>query len=227
MERCDRVSFKPTVAAVVTLSILAGCSAPRGYHYEVGGLTPVPNDRCMYPQIRSAGAISYLNANVGKPGGPPGPVVTIENPRTPQGMIESPENLTCHATIIFRGGSRQSGDISFYNPGGNAPLDVSWVSDSQMAEERRAHERAIERKAQECSREARAQIPFILDLGSRPFIVKTSNATDESYGGTMQCFLYLHWSNGLVEAGTFREWRNDYGKTMAAWKRQFVLPNIR
>ncbi len=224
MRRSRKKNVISPVVGVALLLMLAGCTAPPGYHYETGGLTPVPNDPCMYPQMRSAGALSYLNAKVGKPGGPPAPVVLVENPRSPRNFLESPQNLTCHETIIMKGGLRQSGDVSIDDPGGNKPLEVTWISDSKMAKERKAYADARKQKAQACSREARAQIPDILGLNGTPFIVKTSNVTDESYGGMMQCFLYLHWSNGLVEAGIFREWRNDYDKVMVDWKRQFVLP---
>lgn len=221
--------------SIAVMAILAGCSAPPGYHYAVLGTKLIPNDPCLSPQVRSAGAMNYLNAKVGRFGGPPGVVVAIRDPKEPPGIAESPHHLLCHATLVMRGGKTQSGIISVVDPGGTRPLHVSWRSDQMLAQniqtqDKKEEERARsiyngrEKRGRKCKRDAKSQIPLILGLGKRPRIQNVSGFINESIAGEIKCYLKIHWSNGLVEGGTFREWRNDYGKVMVGWQRDFAIP---
>lgn len=113
---------------------LAGC-APQGYHYGTWSVTDPaqafrlqPNDACRAPEMTSVGALQWLNSRMGQAGGPPRTVVAIQNLRG--ASFQSGASISCHCTIVMADGLTQTGTLSFSDPGGSAPLQVSWLSDA-------------------------------------------------------------------------------------------------
>jgi len=91
-------------------------------------------DPCMRPEMNSRGAISYLNARVDKTDGPRSRVVGIQGLRSvPNPLIGGGSSVTCHGTLIMTDGTTETGILSVTDPGGAAPLEVSWVSDADRA----------------------------------------------------------------------------------------------
>lgn len=139
------VRFVSRVAVVILLcSLSAGC-APAGYHYEAGGFTPVPNDPCQRPAVTSVGGVSWLNSSIGHAEGVPRQVGAIRNAVSADRLAlasiglrfnTSEASLLCHATLIFRDKSAESGVLSISNPGTYAPLQIEWLSDTAIAARR-------------------------------------------------------------------------------------------
>jgi len=120
------------VFVVAVLASLCSC-APPGYHYGSWNVTDPtaafslqPNDPCQRPEVRSLGAVSWLNSRVGQAGGPPRHVLAIES-LSGSGYGNS---LTCHAVLTFDDGTTQPGVLSITDPGGSAPLSVYWRADA-------------------------------------------------------------------------------------------------
>jgi hypothetical protein len=91
-------------------------------------------DPCMRPEMNSRGSISYLNARVGKIDGPRSRVVAIQALRSvPNTPIGGGSSVTCHGTLIMTDGATEAGILSVTDPGGAAPLEVSWESDADRA----------------------------------------------------------------------------------------------
>lgn len=107
---------------------LSACAAP-GYHFNAGELHQTPNDPCQRQEVRSAGAVSWLNMKVGAPDGPPKRVVSIQNP-SGSGYGSA---LACRAFLVFEDGTTQAGQLTVIDPGGTAPLSVRWTSDAEAA----------------------------------------------------------------------------------------------
>lgn len=217
--------------SLAVVAILTGCSAPTGYHYEAVGAKLVSNDPCASARVSSAVTIRALNAKAGHPGGPPSAVLALRDPKAPHDIGERPQDLLCHATLAMRDGKTQSGFLSLTNRGRGAPMEVSWQSDRQLSQKvdaqdkkEEAQAKELARRGQKCERDAKEQIPIILGLGQNPRIAKISEMANESVDGRIRCSLRLHWSNGLIEGGVFREWRNDYGKLMVGWQRNYAIP---
>jgi hypothetical protein len=88
----------------------------------------------MRPEMNSPGAISYLNARVGKTDGPWSRVAAIQGLRSvPNTPIGGSSSVTCHGTLIMTDGTTDAGSLSVTDPGGAAPLEVSWESDADRA----------------------------------------------------------------------------------------------
>jgi hypothetical protein len=125
--------------------------APPGWHYETGSFTPAPNDPCSWFQAgspKAPGIIRTINTGVGTSHGPPHHVVAVEN-SSGTSIIDatsgrffdnsnafvSEEHLTCHMTLVFDQGLRQSGVLSVVDPGGTKPLRMEWLPDTIYATE--------------------------------------------------------------------------------------------
>jgi hypothetical protein len=91
------------------------------------------DDPCHRPELRSPGALTWLNNKIGQPGGPAQRVVSIENL---SGINqEGPHFLNCHATLVFANGGRDAGTLYMDATGrtpqeAEGPLRVSWISDA-------------------------------------------------------------------------------------------------
>ncbi len=124
--------MRRSVAAMALLAI-SGC-APPGYHFGQWSLgdpkaafTVYPNDACQRRELRTPGAVQWVNSLVGTQGGPSGRVVTIENVSGP--AVDNPNPLSCHATLRLENGGFEEGTLTFFSPGNDRPLVVSWESD--------------------------------------------------------------------------------------------------
>ena len=120
---------------VLGLVCLPGCAAP-GYHFNTGEFHQTPNDPCQRQEVRSAGAVNWLNMKVGAPDGPPKRVVSIQSP-SGSGYGGT---LTCRAFLVFEDGTTRAGQLTVIDPGGAAPLSVSWTSDPEAAGQRQVGE---------------------------------------------------------------------------------------
>ena len=117
--------------------------APAGYHYETGSSVITPNDPCWKDEMVSPGAISNLNASVAKKDGVPKQVVSMTNLASPDNIqlasigIRLPTfgqaSIACHVTLKFADGNAATGIISINDPGQYAALQVSWISDLDIA----------------------------------------------------------------------------------------------
>ncbi len=135
------------VSGIVALALLSAC-APPGYHYKTGGFTQIPNDPCVRwsSTLNSAGTLSKLNATVGKEGGVPSEVESIADLAAPDTIqlasvgITMPltysESLWCHVTLNFTNHTSDSGMLEIAYPGKYAALQISWISDEEIAKAR-------------------------------------------------------------------------------------------
>lgn len=128
MSGLRRGGYGRNVAFAAAL-LAAGC-APPGYRYETGSFTPHAIDACARPETIS-GLKGWLNAKAGLPGDPAARVVEIENmvsagPGPDEGQGNS---LTCRATLVLATGKRETGVVTAIDPGGAAPLAVTWRRD--------------------------------------------------------------------------------------------------
>jgi hypothetical protein len=112
---------------------------------------PQAQDACSRPEIRSQGAISWLNSKVGFRDGPSARIIAIEAPITAVGDQRNYYAAKCHLTVVYADGRRESGIAVWDNlgKGPNEPLNVTWESDySRQAREER------ERQAREAGERA-------------------------------------------------------------------------
>lgn len=139
-----RISFVIAIGAMLGLS--AGC-APMGYHYDVGSLTPTPNDACQRPEVSSSGAISILNSSIGQNSGIPGRVTEITSMASADPaqlsalgirLGSGSNSVVCHATLRLVNGQSKGGVVAFTDPGAYAPVQVEWLSDADIAAKRAA-----------------------------------------------------------------------------------------
>jgi hypothetical protein len=117
--------------------------APAGYHYEVGSYVITPNDPCWRDEMASPGAVANVNASVGKTGGAPKPITALLDLASPDNIqlasvgIRLPSfgqaSISCHVTLRFSDASTSAGIMSVNDPGQYAPLQVSWISDLDIA----------------------------------------------------------------------------------------------
>jgi hypothetical protein len=97
----------------------------------IAAFTPQPNDACQRKEMSSPGMLSYLNAKIGQPYGPSARVVGIQSLQGYPAATGS--YLTCQGTIVLESGAQESGTLSVQDPGGNAPVQVSWESEAAKA----------------------------------------------------------------------------------------------
>ena len=109
------------LATVLGLVWLSACAAP-GYHFNAGEFHQTPNDPCQRQEVRSAGAVNWLNMKVGASDGPAKRVVSIQSP-SGSGYGGA---LSCRAFLVFEDGTTQVGQLTVIDPGGAAPLSVTW-----------------------------------------------------------------------------------------------------
>jgi hypothetical protein len=78
------------------------------------------------------------------PGGPSERVAALEN-LTPTGELQfvgdGGSSVTCHGYLVSISGQRRAGTVTSYDPGGSAPLRVTW-EDEQVSAARREHSNA-------------------------------------------------------------------------------------
>jgi len=116
---------------ILGLVCLCACAAP-GYQFNAGEFHQPPNDPCQRQEVRSAGAINWLNMKIGAPDGPTKRVVSIQSP-SGSGYGGA---VSCRAFLVFEDGTTQVGQLTVIDPGGAAPLSVTWRSDMQAAARR-------------------------------------------------------------------------------------------
>jgi hypothetical protein len=190
--------------------------------------------------MRSVGAISWLNGSVGRAKGIPYRVVSnsdlesVDVDLLSSIGLSSPsggESLICHETLKFVNGSSESGLISFYDPGGSAPMQVEWMSDTEVASRRAEadriqHQEQAQRDAREqvpanCSsahNEMLTQIPVALGLGTNAAqivsvaIPANLPARRTSWGRALSCPVFVKWDNGLLQSEYFNMWDDQYGQ---------------
>lgn len=125
------------VVLALFLGGIAGACAPAGMHYgtwaegPVAAFTLKSNDTCQRAEMRSAGAVSWLNSKVGKRDGPARRVIAIEDLRGETGSGGS--SISCQGALVMEGGLREIGTVSFHDPGDGAAMNVSWESDVAKA----------------------------------------------------------------------------------------------
>jgi hypothetical protein len=117
--------------------------APTGYHYDPGSYVISPNDACWREELVSPGGLASVNASAGKPNGVSKQVVGMTDLATADSIqlasigIHLPSfgeaSISCHVTLRFNDGGTAGGIISFTNPGQYAPIQVSWISDLDIA----------------------------------------------------------------------------------------------
>jgi hypothetical protein len=71
--------LREALATVLGIIGLSACAAP-GYHFNAGEFHQTPNDPCQRQEVRSAGAVNWLNMKVGAPDGPAKRVASIQSP---------------------------------------------------------------------------------------------------------------------------------------------------
>ena len=119
------------LATVLGLVWLSACAAP-GYHFNAGEFHQTANDPCQRQEVQSPGAVNWLNMKVGAPDGPAKRVVSIQSP-SGSGYGGA---LSCRAFLVFEDGTTQVGQLTVIDPGGAAPLSVTWRPDMQAAVQR-------------------------------------------------------------------------------------------
>jgi hypothetical protein len=126
--RGSRLTIALAIASVLSLAQVSCAENPLLALLRSGpGVDP-----CMRPEMTSAGAISYLNARLGKTDGPRSPVAAIQGLRAvPNTSIAGGSSVTCHGTLIMTDGTTEAGILSVTDPGGATPLEVSWESDAR------------------------------------------------------------------------------------------------
>ena len=117
--------------------------APQGYHYETGSEIITPNDPCWRDEMASPGAVKNVNDSVGKKNGIPKPIVALVELASADSIqlasvgIQLPRfgqaSVSCHVTLKFTDGGTSAGVVSINDPGQFAPLQVSWISDLDIA----------------------------------------------------------------------------------------------
>lgn len=127
-----------------------GGRAPPGYRYETGSAVISPIDPCWREEVASAGAISQVNASVGKKDGVTAQVVAITDLASTDSiqlsligirLPSSPSSVSCHVMLAFANGKSESGILTFNDPGQYAPLQVTWISDFTIAARRAQSDR--------------------------------------------------------------------------------------
>jgi Signal transduction histidine kinase regulating citrate/malate metabolism len=137
------VLMKITLLLIVALpaALVAGCMAPKGYHYETGSFTATPNDPCMQSFVNSKGFLSWVNSSAGKPKGVSHSVthlsgttdasatdlMALKLPYAGEGA-GSQAAIACYATAHFQDGTSEDGLIDISAPGDNQPINVVWVN---------------------------------------------------------------------------------------------------
>lgn len=131
--------------SLTTVAVRAQATAPPGYHYEPGGMTPVPNDPCWLPALVSPGAVANVNRTLGKPQGVTLRVRSINDLASVEpnalamlgihlvGYDPEQGGIACNVTLHFVNASTQSGVLSIENPGEYAQLLVQWIPDTVIA----------------------------------------------------------------------------------------------
>ena len=73
--------------------------------------------------------------------------------------------------------------------------------------------------------DVRQNLPGVLGLGpNAATIVSVHYVGGESLyktprgGDVIECYLEVHWSNGLMTPGTFKEWQDQYGQVDVGWQ---------
>jgi hypothetical protein len=116
--------FKQMAVLLIACTAFAGCASQR------------PVDACLEPKI-SKGLVGFLNAKVGKLGGPPETVVSIEDLSSldGKGFFSSYgggiDGFICHGTLQLIGGQQESGTVTAIDSGPDQQFDVTWESDSK------------------------------------------------------------------------------------------------
>jgi hypothetical protein len=97
--------------------------------YDQGSYKPHERDACKRPEV-SARVLSEFNSMVGTPGYQKRQIVSIEGLISPGPIDEGKGNsLICHGSLVLDGGAKESGTVNIFDPGGAAPLSISWESD--------------------------------------------------------------------------------------------------
>jgi hypothetical protein len=90
----------------------------------------------------SAGTMTWMNSSVGKAKGLTAEVAKIVESTSPDRVQLSLLGLTfgttqssivCHQVVEFKTGQRQGGVLSIDDPGAYAPLQITWMRDSEIA----------------------------------------------------------------------------------------------
>lgn len=125
--------------------------APPGYHYEAGSYVITPNDPCWREELASPGAVEKVNSSVGKKSGTPKPVTALVDLVSPDNIqmasigLRLPSfgqaSFSCHVTLKFQDGSSSAGIVSMVDPGQYASIQVSWISDIDIAAARAKRDR--------------------------------------------------------------------------------------
>ena len=121
---------------------VTGPTAPPGYFYPPGNCKYIPVDPCQRKPMFSAGTMTWMNSSVGKAKGLTAEVAKIVESTSPDrdqlsllgltfGTTQS--SIVCHQVVEFKTGQRQGGVLSIDDPGAYAPLQITWMRDSEIA----------------------------------------------------------------------------------------------
>lgn len=141
-----------------TVLSLCAC-APPGYVYDTGSFVPHARDACARPETAS-GLVSFLNAQVGRPNGPPSKVLSIQGLVSAGQFVSDGDGqyILCHGTLNLASGENQAGNVRVVEldsmgpiiSGGDslifqgaesssaARIQVSWESDADLAKQEAA-----------------------------------------------------------------------------------------
>lgn len=133
------------------LSILSACTAPPGYHYPSGDFTtPIPNDFCMLSFLNSKHVLDLMNSSVGKPGGFPRRVESVQQAKDTQerkisalGLPTDTEPpMVCSVSVKFTDGSAAKGIFDLYSPPNSSSFTSYWYADADVKKILAAREQA-------------------------------------------------------------------------------------
>ncbi|MHB1758451.1 MAG: hypothetical protein ACYCT9_13280 [Leptospirillum sp.] len=143
--------IKKVVLLALSLFV-TGCVAPAGYYHPDGHpFTLVALDPCQRPELTSGNVIRELNSTKGKLDGVPHTIIGIQDSHmidpadwtrilifnkssTLSDVPDYSHQLNCHANLVFANHTIEGGVFTLTDPGGNAPLLVSWISNESILE---------------------------------------------------------------------------------------------
>ncbi len=129
-------------AGLLAISILTTGCMPTGYEREnnMGAFSFMlgrPLYQCANINFSSSKISNSLNLKLGKKNAPTQKVSSIDGINSEENSKQKANQsgvLSCHATVTYENGARESGTVYLQYPGDSGDSAVGWVSDKDMPE---------------------------------------------------------------------------------------------
>lgn len=164
--------FQYPLATLLTVCLSACITpAPLGTHYELGSLTPKPNDNCASYYVNQAGPLSLINASVGQPRGVSQAVASISDSRSitisdakalaiPVSPAGSIQGIACYATLRYQAGGTEKGVLTAFRSDPGQEVRVMWISQQALEEARETQDAQDEQSREHLREEQRQAIAY-------------------------------------------------------------------